>query len=107
MGSGAIDVNSGIDMRLRTGLASMTVEPQHNEDVAGLSFEVALAELEKIVDQLEKGAVGLEDSIKIYARGEALKTRCASLLASAEQRIEKIALGPDGLPAGVEPLDVE
>jgi exodeoxyribonuclease VII small subunit len=92
---------------LRTGLAIMTVEPQHNEDVAGLSFEVALAELEKIVDQLEKGAVGLEDSIKIYARGEALKTHCGALLASAEQRIERIALGPDGRPAGVEPLDVE
>jgi exodeoxyribonuclease VII small subunit len=85
----------------------MAEEPQKNEDVAGLSFETAMAELEKIVDQLEKGSVGLEDSIKIYERGEALKTRCANLLASAEQRIEKIALGPDGRPAGVEPLDVE
>jgi exodeoxyribonuclease VII small subunit len=85
----------------------MADAPQQNEDVAGLTFEVALAELEKIVDQLEKGAVGLEDSIRIYARGEALKTHCARLLASAEQRIEKITLGPDGRPAGAEPLDVE
>jgi exodeoxyribonuclease VII small subunit len=85
----------------------MAAEPQHNEDVAGLSFEAALKQLEEIVDQLEKGQVGLEDSIRIYARGEALKTHCARLLASAEQRIEKIALGPDGRPAGAEPLDVE
>jgi exodeoxyribonuclease VII small subunit len=85
----------------------MAAEPQQNEDVAGLSFETALAELEKIVDQLEKGSVGLEDSIRIYERGEALKTHCSGLLTSAEQRIEKIALGPAGRPAGVEPLDVE
>jgi exodeoxyribonuclease VII small subunit len=85
----------------------MADAPQQNEDISGLSFEAALAELEKIVDQLEKGAVGLEDSIRIYARGEALKTHCSKLLASAEQRIEKITLGPDGRPAGAEPLDVE
>ncbi len=85
----------------------MAAEPQQNEDVGSLSFETALAELEKIVDQLEKGSVGLEESIAIYARGEALKNHCSKLLASAEQRIEKITFGPDGRPAGTEPLDVE
>jgi exodeoxyribonuclease VII small subunit len=78
-----------------------------NEDVAGLSFEIALAELEKIVDQLEKGSVALEESIAIYARGEALKKHCENLLKSAEQRIEKITFGADGRPSGAEPLDVE
>jgi exodeoxyribonuclease VII small subunit len=85
----------------------MAAEPKENEDVSGLSFEAALAELEKIVGQLEQGSVGLEDSIRIYERGEALKKHCSRLLASAEQRIEKIALGPDGRPAGTEPLDLE
>jgi exodeoxyribonuclease VII small subunit len=85
----------------------MAAQTEPNQDVASLSFESALAELEKIVDQLEKGAVGLEESILIYARGEALKTHCANLLTSAEQRIEKITLGPDGRPAGAEPLDVD
>ncbi len=85
----------------------MAAEPPQNDDIARLSFETALAELEKIVDQLEKGAVGLEESIAVYARGEALKTHCAKLLATAEERIEKITLGSDGRPSGAEPLDVE
>jgi exodeoxyribonuclease VII small subunit len=78
-----------------------------NEDIAAMSFEDALKELEQIVDQLEKGTVGLEESIAIYARGELLKARCNALLQSAEQRIEKISLGSDGRPTGTEPLDVE
>jgi exodeoxyribonuclease VII small subunit len=78
-----------------------------NEDIAAMSFEDALKELEQIVDQLEKGTVGLEESIAIYARGELLKARCNALLQSAEQRIEKISLGSDGRPTGTEPLDLE
>ncbi len=78
-----------------------------NEDVASMSFEDALKELEQIVDRLEKGTVGLEESIAIYARGELLKAHCNALLNNAEQRIEKISLGPDGRPTGTEPLDVE
>ena len=75
-------------------------------EIAKLPFERALAELETIVDQLEKGQVPLEDSITLYERGEALKKHCESLLKSAESRIEKITLGADGRPKGVEPLDV-
>ncbi len=74
-------------------------------DIAEMPFEAALAELEQIVDQLEKGAVSLEDSIKLYERGEALKTRCDDLLKSAEMRIEKITLTAAGKPKGVAPLD--
>lgn len=78
-----------------------------SDDVATLPFEQALKELEEVVDKLEKGAVPLEESIAIYARGEALKKRCETLLKSAEQRIEKITLGADGKPTGSTPLDVE
>ena len=78
-----------------------------NEDVAAMSFETALKELEQIVEKLEKGTVGLEESIAIYARGETLKAHCNALLRNAEQRIEKITLSADGRPAGTEPLDVE
>ena len=80
---------------------------EENEDIAALPFEQALAQLEGIVDQLEKGSVALEESIAIYARGEALKKHCDALLKSAEQRIEKITLGADGKPNGTEPLYVE
>ena len=81
-------------------MTEKTAEP------AALNFEMALAELEKIVDQLEKGQAPLEDSIKLYARGEALKKHCETLLKNAEARIEKITLGADGKAKGVEPLDV-
>ena len=77
------------------------------DDIASLPFERALAELEAIVDQLEKGAVPLEQSIAIYERGENLKKHCEALLESAEERIEKITFGPDGKPKGSEPLDVK
>jgi len=74
-------------------------------DIMEMAFEDALAELERIVDRLEKGAVTLEESIKLYERGEALKTRCGELLQNAEMRIEKITLTADGKPKGVAPLD--
>jgi len=76
-------------------------------DIAKLSFEKALAELEGIVEKLESGKVDLAQSIAIYERGEALKKHCEKLLKDAEARIEKITLKPDGTPAGTEPLDVE
>jgi exodeoxyribonuclease VII small subunit len=75
-------------------------------DIGTLTFEKALAELEAIVARLERGDVGLEDSIAIYTRGEALKAHCEALLKQAEIRIEKITLGSDGRPKGVEPLDM-
>jgi exodeoxyribonuclease VII small subunit len=74
-------------------------------DIAAMPFEKAMAELETIVNRLERGDVALEESIAIYERGEALKAHCEALLKSAQARIEKITLGPDGKPIGVEPLD--
>ncbi len=76
-------------------------------DISKMPFEAALAELEAIVAKLEQGAVALEESIKIYERGEALKAHCDKLLKNAEMRIEKITLGADGKPKGTAPLDVD
>ena len=76
-------------------------------EIAKLSFEAALAELEQIVARLEGGKVELEESIKIYERGEALRKHCDAKLAEAEARIEKITLSPQGKPTGVTKLDVE
>jgi exodeoxyribonuclease VII small subunit len=78
-----------------------------NTDIAKLSFEKALAELEQIVQKLERGDVALEESVTIYERGEALKRRCEELLRQAEARVEKITLDAAGKPAGTEPLDVK
>lgn len=61
-----------------------------------LSFEDALAELEGIVDKLERGDVPLEQSIAIYERGAALKTHCEARLKSAELKVEQIVQGAGG-----------
>jgi len=74
-------------------------------DVSKLSFEQALERLEKIVNDLERGDVALDESIKIYEQGEALKKHCATLLKAAEDKVEKIRVGADGTAKGSEPLD--
>lgn len=76
-------------------------------DVATLSFEQAVGELETIVASLERGDVALDKSIEIYERGEALKKHCESLLNAAESRIEKIRMDRGGKAVGTEPLDRE
>lgn len=78
-----------------------------NADITQMSFEQALEQLERIVDDLERGDVPLEQSIRIYERGEALKKHCDTLLKSAEDKVEKIRIGRDGQPVGTEPLDPE
>lgn len=80
----------------------MADEP--NEDVKTMSFEQALEALEKIVDDLERGDVPLDQSIRIYERGEALKAHCDRLLKSAEDKVEKIRLSREGRPVGTEQI---
>jgi exodeoxyribonuclease VII small subunit len=78
-----------------------------DDDIKAMSFEEALVALERIVDDLEKGDVPLDQSIRIYERGEALKKHCDALLKAAEDKVEKIRLSRDGAPVGTEPLDGE
>lgn len=73
-------------------------------EIASLSFEQALAELEQIVARLESGQAPLEDSIRLYERGAALKTHCEQRLEAARLRVEKIVVGTGGQP-GVEPAE--
>ena len=65
-------------------------------DLSGMSFEAALAELERIVAQLERGDVPLADSIRIYQRGAALKAHCDAQLKEAQLSVDQIVMGPDG-----------
>lgn len=76
-----------------------------NDDIKTMSFEQALEALETIVNDLERGDVPLEQSIRIYERGEALKVHCDRLLKAAEDKVEKIRLSREGVAVGVEPLD--
>jgi exodeoxyribonuclease VII small subunit len=70
-----------------------------------LSFEDALAELEKIVRQLESGGADLKSSIDSYERGMALKKHCETRLKEAQGKIEKITVSADG-KASTEPFKV-
>ena len=65
-------------------------------DVAGMSFEEALAELEQIVKRLERGEAKLDEAILAYERGAQLKRRCEGLLADAQRRVDRIVKSADG-----------
>ena len=73
-------------------------------DVSGLSFEEALAELEKIVRGLESGQQKLEEAITAFERGSALRRHCEAKLAEAETRIQAIVERADG-SLGVRPIE--
>lgn len=61
-----------------------------DKPVAEMSFEEAMAALEQVVSQLERGEVPLEQSIALYERGAALKAHCAARLKDAEEKVELI-----------------
>jgi exodeoxyribonuclease VII small subunit len=72
--------------------------------VGEMSFEEAMAALEGVVGQLERGEVPLDQSIALYERGAALKARCAALLADAEAKVELIR-AQEGRATGTAPLE--
>ncbi|MEL6577584.1 MAG: exodeoxyribonuclease VII small subunit [Pseudomonadota bacterium] len=67
-----------------------------NADIAAMSFEAALAELDSVVNRLEGGEVPLDQSIALYERGAALRARCEKLLEEAELKVQKIVEERDG-----------
>ena len=70
--------------------------PPPNDEFANLSFEDALAELERIVRGLEGGQQKLEDAIGAYERGALLRRHCEAKLAEAEARVQAIVAAADG-----------
>lgn len=75
------------------------------DPIADLSFEAALKRLEEIVRLLETGEASLDESIRLYGEGDALRRQCEARLESAKTRIEKIQFGRDGQPSGTVPFD--
>jgi exodeoxyribonuclease VII small subunit len=76
------------------------------DDIAAMSFEDALAELEGIVRRLESGQVKLDDAIQSYERGAQLKRHCEKKLNEAQQRVDRIVIGSDGAVT-VEPAKLD
>lgn len=72
--------------------------------VTEMSFEEAMAELERVVGQLERGDVPLEASIQLYERGATLKKHCEDRLKAAEEKVEAIRLA-EGTPVGTTPVE--
>lgn len=74
-------------------------------EIAGMTFEAAMAELEAVVKALESGNVPLEKSLELYERGAALKAHCDAALRAAEERVELIR-ARDGQAIGATPADL-
>lgn len=79
--------------------------PKAQDPTPELSFEDALAQLEAIIEKIERG-MGLEQAIGEYERGVALIRRCKDVLQKAEQRVDELNRqaagleGAGGAPAG-------
>ena len=73
--------------------------------VAEMTFEQAMADLEQVVTQLERGDVALEDSIALYERGAELKKHCEAKLKQAEEKVAAITLDGGGQPSGTMPVE--
>ena len=62
------------------------------------TFEENMYRLEQIVRAMERGAVPLEESLKMFREGTALVQTCSKLLDEAELQVKKIATAADGSP---------
>jgi exodeoxyribonuclease VII small subunit len=69
-----------------------------------LTFEEAMARLEVIVSQLEKGDAPLEESLALFEEGTGLMKQCSQALDKAEQKVAKLFPGLDGAPVE-EPME--
>lgn len=66
------------------------------------TFEASMARLEQIVRAMERGDVGLEESLKLFQEGTELVRNCQKLLDDAQLQIKKIMTAPDGSPVEEE-----
>ena len=73
-------------------------------DLKKITFEEALLQLENIVRELEGGKIKLDNAVEAYEKATALKKFCEEKLKSAQLKIEKINIAPDG-SISTEPLD--
>ena len=71
-------------------------EAKKQAAIEELSFEEALAELQALVKALEKGDSKLEEAIRAYERGAALKRHCEIKLREAQEKVDRIVVASDG-----------
>ncbi len=68
----------------------MAKPPDSKAAETSMTYEQALAELEALIERIERGEIGLEESLAEYRRGAALLKRCRAILDTAEQQIEQL-----------------
>jgi exodeoxyribonuclease VII small subunit len=78
--------------------------PTAEDDITGLTYEAALAELDTLITKLEGGSIALEEAIGAFERGTLLAQHCAALLERTEQRVNQLVVGADG-GIGERPLE--
>jgi exodeoxyribonuclease VII small subunit len=71
------------------------------------SFEDQLAELEKVVERLERGELSLEENVSLFERGMHLSNACKQELDRAESRIQVLLDPKESGPVRVEDLQLE
>lgn len=75
----------------------MTDMEKFREEVAEMTFEASMEELEKLVDELEQGGADLDRSLEIYERAVVLRDHCKAILDDGQRRIQKIIETADGV----------
>ena len=87
--------------------AAQPADGTPSDDTGTLSYEDAVDRLETIIERIESGEIGIEESIDLYEQGTRLLRRCRQILDQAEQRIEKLGEHADrgDPPDGAEGQD--
>jgi exodeoxyribonuclease VII small subunit len=67
-----------------------------DQAIDALTFDEALADLQRTVAELEAGGQPLEAAIALYERGVALQARCEKLLGDAELRVQQLVARAGG-----------
>lgn len=75
-------------------MAGKPAENRENpqDSIESLSYERAIEELQQIIDRIETGQIGLEESLKAYERGVRLQEHCQQILSTTEQRVQELSL---------------
>jgi exodeoxyribonuclease VII small subunit len=79
--------------------------PPAEDDITGMTYEAALAELDTLITKLEGGSIALEEAIGAYERGAVLAKHCSDLLERTEQRVKQLVVSANG-DIGERPLEI-
>ena len=71
-------------------------DPVEDEKLKSIQFEDAIEQIEQVIEKIESGEAGLEESLVAYERASKLIGQCRSILEKAQQRIVQLTADPNG-----------